>query len=124
VVTAPFYGLILAGGKSSRMKQPKWALSYHGKTQIEKCLDLLSPRCSKIFISSRPEQQISKQIPGITEIYDKYADIGPMSGIISAMQTHPRAAWLVLACDLPQLDSCWKPLTSAPTTNHLAFEEK
>ena len=34
-MNAPVYGLVLAGGRSSRMKQDKAALSYHGRTQLD-----------------------------------------------------------------------------------------
>ena len=36
-------------------------------------------------------------------IEDGITDSGPMAGIISAQRVEPRAAWLVVACDLPNL---------------------
>ena len=37
-------------------------------------------------------------------IVDRYEGIGPIAGILSAMDTHPNADWLVVACDLPNID--------------------
>ena len=31
------------------------------------------------------------------------AGLGPIAGITAALQRHPKAAWLVVACDLPFL---------------------
>lgn len=97
------YGLILAGGKSTRMKKDKSLLRYQGKTQIESAFNLLSQFCEKIFISNRKAQAALHKHKGLPQIHDhqEFRDIGPLSGILSAMTEYPSAAWLVLACDLP-----------------------
>ena len=35
---------------------------------------------------------------------DRFEGIGPVAGILSAMAEHPGADWLVVACDLPNID--------------------
>lgn len=98
----PLYGLVLAGGRSTRMKTDKTTLQYHGKPQVHHCHDLLAAHCSKVFISTRPNQDgILSDLP---RIQDQFLDIGPMGGILSALRSYPDAAWLVLACDLPFMD--------------------
>lgn len=97
------YGLVLAGGKSTRMKVDKSILDYHGTTQVEHTVRLLQKYCDKVFISNRKDQ---RELPGHTiapQIHDQaeFSDIGPVGGILSAMTLHPQAAWLILACDLP-----------------------
>ena len=37
------------------------------------------------------------------QIVDRQPGIGPIAGISAALLEHPKAAWLVLACDLPFL---------------------
>ena len=37
----PLYGLVLAGGRSSRMQRDKAALDYHGRTQLEWAMSLV-----------------------------------------------------------------------------------
>lgn len=98
----PVYGLILAGGKSSRMKKDKPGMVYHGdKTQLEYLSDVLATKTSKTFISCRTDQKSIHPYSQFETIEDKFIGMGPLGGILSAMQTHPFAKWLVLACDLP-----------------------
>ncbi len=54
-------GLILAGGKSQRMGQDKGLLTYHGKTQIDYCFEILSEYVDEVFISSRKNQYALKK---------------------------------------------------------------
>ena len=96
----PLYGLVLSGGQSSRMGQDKGLLSYHGQPQREHLYHLLEAVTSKVFLSMRPGQE--QEIPiGYEILVDTHEVRGPFNGILSAMQQHPEAAWLVLACDLP-----------------------
>ncbi|MFN8671253.1 MAG: bifunctional molybdenum cofactor guanylyltransferase MobA/molybdopterin-guanine dinucleotide biosynthesis adaptor protein MobB [Candidatus Sericytochromatia bacterium] len=95
------YGLILVGGKSSRMKKDKATLKYHGKTQLEYNYELLTKYCDKVFISSRKEQDFQIEVP---YIYDSFLEIGPMGGILSALKTNPKTAFLVIACDMPYVN--------------------
>lgn len=102
---AQLYGLVLAGGKSSRMGEDKAAVRYHGKMQSERCFDLLSGFCKKVYLSNRCDQAFLPGHDGLPQINDLFAGYGPLVGILSAMRTHPLAAWLVIACDMPFLNS-------------------
>jgi len=97
-------GLVLAGGKSVRMGEDKGQLNWWGKAQREHMADLLSEQCSEVFISCR-----RKQLDEIESDYellaDKYLGLGPYGAILSAFQHDPNSAWLVVACDLPLIDS-------------------
>jgi molybdopterin-guanine dinucleotide biosynthesis protein A len=104
VRTMPLYGLVLAGGRSTRMNTDKAALDYHGRPQARHVFDLLDPFCEKVFVSSRAGQADEPALRGLPQIHDTFLDMGPMGGILSAMRVHPQAAWLVLACDLPLMD--------------------
>ncbi len=105
-ISTSLFGLVLAGGKSSRMKIDKASLIYHGKTQAEYCYQLLLEFCQKVFLSNRVDQSDGKGHKGLPQIHDKkkYMDIGPLGGILSAMEAYPKGAWLVLACDLPYVN--------------------
>jgi len=102
--TAPVYGLILAGGSSSRMRSDKAALLYQGKTQLDRAFELASRHASRVFVSVRANQVDEfhrAQRPLIVDSASQLA--GPLVGIRSALAAHPKAAWLVIACDLPFL---------------------
>jgi len=102
-MSAPLYGLILAGGLSARMQRDKAALTYLGKSQLDRVFELASRHLSKVFISVRAEQTEDPARAGKPQIVDTVAGGGPIVGIRSAFAQHPEAAWLVLACDLPFL---------------------
>lgn len=96
------YGLVLAGGKSTRMKRDKAQLNYHGKPQQEHMFELLEGVCDKVFLSCRDEAQ-SAEAPHNC-ILDTFIGLGPYGGILSAFMHEPNVAWLVVAVDLPLLD--------------------
>jgi molybdenum cofactor guanylyltransferase len=98
---APLFGLVLAGGASSRMGRDKAALSYHGRSQLEWTYDLVSHVCAATFVSVRPDQRDEPTRTAFPQIVDLQPGIGPIAGISAALQQHPKAAWLVVACDLP-----------------------
>lgn len=104
VEAAPLYGLVLAGGASTRMQRDKAALEYHGRTQLEWAYELLGRHCQRVFVSVRADQRADAVRAGFPQIVDGHAGIGPIAGIAAAQAAHPQAAWLVLACDLPFVD--------------------
>ena len=53
----PLYGLILAGGSSSRMHRDKAALRYLGKSQLERAIELAGRHVSKVFVSVRADRK-------------------------------------------------------------------
>jgi molybdopterin-guanine dinucleotide biosynthesis protein A len=104
IMTAPpLFGLVLAGGASTRMRSDKAALDYHGQPQVRWAFDLAARFCAATFVSVRPEQREDPSRAGLPQIVDRQPGIGPIAGISAALQEHPKAAWLILACDLPFL---------------------
>lgn len=98
---APVKGLILVGGKSTRMGYDKAKLNYHGKPQKENIKNIIENCGLKTFYSIG-NNNIFK--PSENEISDKFIDLGPFGGICSAFQQNPNTAWLVIATDLPFID--------------------
>jgi molybdopterin-guanine dinucleotide biosynthesis protein A len=94
------HGLVLAGGRSTRMGTDKALLSYGSRPQLDVCFELLQRHCAGVFVSTRP----GLPREGFPVIEDTVEGIGPMAGILSALEKEPNAAWLVLACDLPFVD--------------------
>jgi molybdenum cofactor guanylyltransferase len=100
-MTTPLFGLILAGGASTRMQRDKAAISYHGPSQLQWAYDLVSQECAATFVSVRPDQRDEPTRAGFPQIADRQPGIGPIAGISSALSHHPKVGWLVIACDLP-----------------------
>lgn len=101
--TPALFGLILAGGASSRMQRDKAALAYHGQSQLAWAYDLVSQVCAATFVSVRPDQRDEPVRAIFPQIFDRQPGAGPLAGISAALAQHPRAAWLIVACDLPFL---------------------
>lgn len=104
------YGLVLAGGKSMRMGEDKGLISWHGIPQRNYTAQLLEQFCDEVFISCRQEQ-VTEIGQSFQTIKDNVDGKGPIVGILSAFEKYPDVAWLVIACDLPLIDS--------ETINHL-----
>jgi molybdenum cofactor guanylyltransferase len=102
----PLHGLVLGGGKSSRMGQDKAVLKYHAK-KAHACYtgDLLESVCRDVYISRNHfGDESDAALPGFPKILDRFCDFGPLGGMLSAFCHSPEASWFVLACDLPYID--------------------
>lgn len=98
-------GLVLAGGRSRRMGRDKALLRHEdGSTQLARAVRLLERHVERVCISTRADQADEPERQQFEQITDRYSDIGPVAGILSALETDPEAHWLVLACDLPNVD--------------------
>jgi molybdopterin-guanine dinucleotide biosynthesis protein A len=102
-MSPPLFGLVLAGGASTRMRTDKAALQYHGRPQLQWAFELVAKFCAASFVSVRPDQRSDAARAGHPQIVDRRPGIGPIAGISAALLEQPKAAWLVLACDLPFL---------------------
>ncbi len=97
-------GLVLAGGQSRRMGRDKALLRLNGESQLDRAVRLLEQHVAGVFVSARADQANEPERARFPRIVDRYADLGPLAGILSAMDAEPEATWLVVACDLPNLD--------------------
>lgn len=94
------FGLILSGGKSTRMGEEKRLINYHGKTQEQYLFDLLSNYFSAVYVSINQNQ--TTDLPYIQDL--DFGVKSPMIGIVSAFNQNQNVAWLVVACDMPFVD--------------------
>ena len=89
-------GIILAGGKSSRMGTDKAMLEVEGKTLLSRAIEFCQLFCDEVLISSNsPEHQVE----GLRFITDEIKNCGPMSGIYSCLK-HSQNHWsFILSVD-------------------------
>jgi len=93
-------GVILAGGKSSRMGENKALLDIGNQTSIEKIYNELKQVVDEVvIIANEPSIYDFLNIP----IYqDRYLDKGPLAGIESAMyHKSVHEQYVMVACDAP-----------------------
>jgi molybdenum cofactor guanylyltransferase len=96
----PVNGLVLTGGKSQRMGTNKGELNYHGTSQKQHVYQMLAGICNDVFVSVNEQDSNEGTLP---VLQDRFTGIGPMGGILTALQSDLNAAWMVVACDLPFL---------------------
>lgn len=102
--SAPLLGLILAGGHSRRMGDDKATLEIAGVSLLERAVATLTQCVDQVFVSISAIQVTDTARSCYTVIEDRFEGIGPAAGILSAHLHAPKAAWLVIACDMPLLD--------------------
>ena len=99
-------GLVLAGGRSTRMQRDKAAIEFRtGETQLDAAMKLLEGRVARAYVSVRGDQQNDPARARYARIIDRGDIEGPIAGISAAFASSADVAWLVLACDLPFLDA-------------------
>jgi molybdopterin-guanine dinucleotide biosynthesis protein A len=98
------YGLVLAGGRSTRMQADKAALAYGSRPQLAEAYDLVARHAARAYVSVRADQADEPLRAAFPQVVDGDIGQGPIAGIVAAQARHPDAAWLVVACDLPRLD--------------------
>lgn len=119
--------LILAGGKSSRMKKDKSQLPWQDSTTLTHMLTnsyvypfertvisanrIIEPQELPDFIRKKTKQRehTTEYIHlsdkrRLSVVSDLYSDCGPLGGMEAAMRLYPSDRWLILAVDLPFFD--------------------
>lgn len=92
----PMSGIVLAGGLSSRMGQPKALLTLEGKTLLQRQADKLRALgIEDLMISGGFE------LPGARTIVDEYPQRGPLGGLHACLKAAESERCLVLSVDVP-----------------------
>jgi molybdenum cofactor guanylyltransferase len=91
-------GIVLAGGKSSRIGRDKSWLTYQGKPFIEIQVEKLKVFCTEILIST---DNIETVIEGTEKVSDTFKGIGPMAGLYSCLKRSCNDRVFVLSVDTP-----------------------
>ena len=85
-------GLVVCGGKSSRMGQDKSLIAYHGVAQWQYLAKLLEPVCSRIVIGCNASQaRLFKSEHTILVDDPKFGDSGPMAALLTAFRAYSKA---------------------------------
>lgn len=93
-------GIILAGGKSSRMGQDKGLLLYEGMPLIQYAIDAIKPVAETVLIVTSNDEYTQFGYPLIADVYKER---GPLSGIYSGLISSKSENNIVLGCDMPNL---------------------
>lgn len=98
-------GIVLAGGLSRRFGSPKAFVQMDAKYFYEFAVDALRSSCDEVVIVTRSEliERFPKSEKVITDI-SEFAGLGPLAGILSAMESVEADRYIVLPCDMPYIN--------------------
>lgn len=97
-----FSGVILAGGKSSRMGFPKPFISANGRRIIDITLETLRPFFKEIFIVTN-DRKLFIEFKDIKLVEDLVKECGPLAGIYTGLKSISNPKAFFVACDMPFL---------------------
>jgi molybdopterin-guanine dinucleotide biosynthesis protein A len=92
-------GVVLAGGQSRRMGQPKAALAIGGEPLLRRVARLLLLAVPKVVVVGPPE--LSELVPDLAVLQDLHPRIGPLAGIETGLLSVTTELIFVVACDMP-----------------------
>lgn len=96
-------GIILIGGKSTRMGENKALMNLGSKTVIERMVDIVRPLFPNIIlITNTPEVYKFLQLPIFCDVY-MYR--GPLAGIHSALLHSTTEKNFIISCDVPLMSA-------------------
>jgi molybdopterin-guanine dinucleotide biosynthesis protein A len=99
-------GVVLAGGRSSRMGRPKSALEWHGATLLHRTAAVVGRVVTgPVVVVRAPGQQLPELPAGVETVADPTEGLGPMQGVAAGLAAVRDRAGVAFVCstDLPFL---------------------
>jgi len=98
-------GIVLAGGKSTRMGTSKALLPFGPETMLQRVVRILGGVVSPIVVVAAPDQELPALPANAIVTHDEHEGRGPLEGLragLKALPTEIDAAY-VTSCDVPLL---------------------
>ena len=98
-------GIVLCGGQSKRMGEPKAWLPFAGELMLPRVVRLLGEAVQPIVVVAAPDQEVPSLAPSVEVVRDEEKDRGPLQGLLAglnSLQGRADAAYLS-SCDVPFL---------------------
>ena len=92
-------GMILAGGRSSRMGRDKSLLLFQNQTLVEWTVNKLRLFADDIVIAGNDTAKFN--LPGTVEVADVYSGKGPLGGMHAGLMTAKNQYSFTVSCDMP-----------------------
>jgi molybdenum cofactor guanylyltransferase len=99
-------GIVLCGGKSTRMGVPKATLPFGPETMLQRVVRLLGTVVSPIVVVAAREQSLP-ELPADVEItHDEREQRGPLEGLRAGLKALPDSVDVayITSCDVPLLE--------------------
>lgn len=98
-------GIVLCGGKSTRMGVPKATLPFGPETMLQRVVRLLGTVVSPVVIVAAQGQVLPKLPDEITVTHDEREQRGPLEGLRAGLKALPNSVDIayITSCDVPLL---------------------
>lgn len=93
-------GVVLTGGRSSRMGRDKALIQFEGRTLLQRALDLLAPHTDDLLVIGDTAAHTDALA---STIGDEHRGMGPLGGLVTALKHARHELVVVVACDMPGL---------------------
>lgn len=97
--------IVLAGGKNLRLGRNKALEKVNGKSLIERVIQRLKPLSNQILVVTSGQPFEFPSADKVKILVDIYSDKGPLSGIYTGLLASKSSPCIVVACDMPFLNS-------------------
>ncbi len=112
-------GAVLVGGRSRRMGRDKALVEIGGVPMIRRVADVLVANGCRPVVAIGPADLAA----GLEAVADEHPGQGPLGGILTALHAVAPRPVLVVACDLPWLDTATVSAVLAATYEAVESEE-
>lgn len=117
-------GVVLAGGRSSRMGQDKASLVIGGAPLLQRVVGRLRVALDEVLVIG--PDQLSTLVPGVWVAPDREPGAGPLGGLVTALSLLRTPRIFLVACDMPfvapQLIRAMAALSSEPSSERAAAD--
>jgi molybdopterin-guanine dinucleotide biosynthesis protein A len=97
-------GIVLAGGRSSRMGTPKAWLDWHGSTLLRRVCGIVARGAGgPVVVVRAPGQELPELPAGVRVVEDEHEGRGPLEGLLAGLRAVDADIAFVASTDLPLL---------------------
>jgi molybdopterin-guanine dinucleotide biosynthesis protein A len=111
----PLAGVVLCGGRSTRIGFDKATLRVEGETLLARALARLDTVCHPVMVAPG---DLALTLNGRAALADAAPDSGPLGGLVAALRASPHRLLAVVAVDLPWVDPRLISLLAAAIGDH------
>jgi molybdopterin-guanine dinucleotide biosynthesis protein A len=96
-------GIVLCGGRSSRMGMPKAWLPFGDETMLQRVVGRLMPVFDTLVVVAAPQQELPSLPQRVIVARDEHEGRGPLEGIRAGLRALPSgiSAAYITSCDVP-----------------------
>jgi len=95
-------GIVLCGGRSTRMGQDKASLAFGNETLLQRAVRVVREVADDVIVVARAGQAAPA---GVRVVHDPVEDLGPLAGLAAGLAAATTDVNIVIACDMPLIKS-------------------